>query len=116
MELDIAKYDRDIKNMMDLKSKILKARTDYIKQLDKDKDSKLKYHIDKLNKYKVDNKKLIDILKNLKRYIRANENNKHKEPNKHRKNNKYKKTSQNKLAQVNINDIDKLIKQLNNKY
>ena len=110
MELDIAKYDRDIKNMMDLKSKILKARTDYIKQLDKDKDSKLKYHIDKLNKYKVDNKKLIDILKNLKRYIRANEN------NKHRKNYKHKKTTQNKLAQININDINKLIKQLNNKY
>ena len=111
MELDIAKYDRDIKNMMDLKSKILKARTDYIKQLDKDKnkdkDSKLKYHIDKLNKYKVNNKKLIDMLKNLKRYIKTNENN---------NNYKHKKNKYNKLAKVNINQINNLIKKLNYKY
>ena len=48
MELDIVKYDNDIKNMTDLKNNLIKARMDYIKLLEKDtiKDNELKYHID----------------------------------------------------------------------
>ena len=116
MELDIVKYDNDIKDMIDLKNNLIKARMDYIKLLEKDtiKNNELKYHIDILNKYKVNNNKLINILKNLKQYIKTNENNKYKEKNKPKKDNIKTKT-QKKLAQVNIKNINKLIKQLNYK-
>ena len=121
MELDIAKYDKDIKNMKNLKDKLIKARARYIKQLEKEsnkesskesskeKDNRFKYHIDKYTKDNIENTRLIFILKDLKQYIKKNENIKNKNKNTIKKN-------RNKLAQVNIKEINKLIKNLNKKY